>query len=144
MRVFYVFNIKKYFAYTYKDKPYKLFKILDYIYNNYDYDIELGYRYINQIINNFSKEKINKYLTDNLYNHNNYYKKANIHIICDNFEYTKLIVENNVIRIKTNQNKPTILKYLQKQEENIFVCDFSNKQYFWLKKDCQTDKNLIK
>ena len=37
------------------------------------------------------------------------------------------------LKIKSNKNITKFFKVLEK-EENIFVCDFKNKDYFWLNK----------
>ena len=114
----------------YQNNPYKLFKIFQEIhYTNY-YDLNIAKKNIEQIIEKYNPIKINKQIINSLYYNNDYFNKNNIHIICNNYEYTKLIVENSIIRIKSNQSQPTLLKYLE--DENIFVCDFKNRNYFFL------------
>ena len=74
-----------------------------------------------------------------LYDYDDYYNKKSVHIVCNNNEYTKLVVEDYLIKIKTNQKYPFILKYINC--DNVFVCDFVNKDFFWLnvnKKSCLT------
>lgn len=137
MRVFYIFKINKYFSYVYKNKAYKMYKLLEEIYYLKDYDINLVTGYFKQIVDNFNQEEINRYLYKNLSITQDYYKKSNIHIICDNYEYTKLVVSKDNLKVKTNQYQPSIFNYLTSYDSNIFICDFSNKTYFWLKKDCQ-------
>lgn len=130
MRVFYVFKVNNYYYNMYQNNPYKLFKIFQEIhYTNY-YDLNIAKKNIEQIIEKYNPIKINKQIINSLYYNNDYFNKNNIHIICNNYEYTKLIVENSIIRIKSNQSQPTLLKYLE--DENIFVCDFKNRNYFFL------------
>ena len=55
-------------------------------------------------------------------------------------ENTKLTVYNTYIKIKTNKNITDFFRVLE-NEENIFICDFNNKDYFWLSK--VNAKNLV-
>ena len=47
-------------------------------------------------------------------------------------ETTKLIVNNSHIKLKTNSPYPTFFKNL-KNINNLFVCDFINSDYFFLR-----------
>ena len=67
-------------------------------------------------------------------------KTLNKHILNDGVEKTKLTVYNTYIKIRTNQNLTSFFKVLNK-EKNIFVCDFNNKDYFWLSK--VSSKSLV-
>ena len=49
-------------------------------------------------------------------------------------EYAKLSIKNANIKIKTNINFPIFLKTIYNYTDNIFICDFVNKDYFWLDK----------
>lgn len=130
MRVFYVFKIKDSFYDMYKDNPYKLYRLLQEIRCIQDYDIKDTKKKLLQIINIYNKNVINEQIKDDLYSYSEYFNKDNVHIICDNYEYTKLIVENYVLKVKSNQKYPTILKSIK--EDNVFVCDFVNHSYFFL------------
>jgi len=132
MRVFYIFNINKYFKDVYENKSYKLYSMLKDIYLSKEYNINLANNYFTQISNQFDIDSIDNFLYNNLSENTNYYKKENKHIICDNYECSKLILSKYCIKIKTNQEFPNILKILTKIDENIFVCDFRNNKYFWL------------
>ena len=136
MRVFYVFKINKYFSYVYQNKAYKMYKLLEEIYYDKYYDLKLIVCYFKQMVDNFDQEQVNRYLYKNLVKVNDYYKKDNMHIIYNNYEYTKLLVNKDSIKIKTNLTNPSIFNYLSNLD-NIFIVDFNNKTYFWLKKDCQ-------
>ena len=63
----------------------------------------------------------------------NYDKSLNKHVFDDGMEKTKLTVYNTYIKIKTNKSITSFFKILS-NEENVFVCDFNNKDYFWLNK----------
>ena len=69
-----------------------------------------------------------------------YKKTLNKHVLNNLTENTKLTVYNTYIKIKTNKNITDFFKVLE-NEENIFICDFNNKDYFWLSK--VNAKNLV-
>ena len=130
MKVFYVFKINENFYYMYNKNSYKIFKILQELRSCGDYDINMTKRKLKEIVCRLDRDNININLNYNLNNNRDYYKNNNVHIICNNNEYTKLIVEDYMIRIKTNQKYPNIFNYIE--DNNIFVCDFINIDYFWL------------
>ena len=63
----------------------------------------------------------------------NYSKINYTHMIYDYFskEKTKLIINKSYLYIRTTKEMPSFLKVLPKKD-NLFVCDFVNKDYFWL------------
>jgi len=144
MRTYYIFNINNYFSYIYKKKPYKIYKILEEIYHTNNHDIVLSYKLFEQIAISFNKTKINSYIKDKYKYEKNYYNNNNIHILASGNEYSKLVINNSNIKIKTNINIPTYLKDIYIYCDNIFVCDFINKDYFWLEKininNCQNEE----
>ena len=110
MRTYYVFKINKYFSYVYKNKPYKIYKTIEEIYHIKEYDMVLTYKIYEQVAISFNKSKLNEYL-GLIYNENNFYhKNNNTHIYSDNYEYTKLVVTNSNLKIKSNINNPIFLK----------------------------------
>lgn len=148
MRTFFVFNINNYFTYVYRDRPFRIYKILEEMYNAKNNDIVLSYKLFEQIAHSFNKNKLNEYVRYFYRDNVSYYNKVNSHIICNNNEYTKLTINNSNLKIKSNINYPIFLDMLVKYSDNIFVCDFMNKDYFWLsklvQKDCQKDKYAVK
>lgn len=148
MRTYYIFKINKYFSYVYKNKPYKIYKTIEEIYHVKEYDMVLTYKIYEQVAITFSKLVLNEYL-NNIYKENMFYNRNNnTHIYTDNIEYTKLVVTNSNLKIKSNKNMPIFLKNINNYYDNIFVCDFVNKDYFWLdkivKKDRQNDEMIVK
>ena len=148
MRTYYIFKINKYFSYVYKNKSYKLYKMIEEIYHVNKYDMVLTYKMYEQIALTFSKNEINIYIY-NLYKDNEYYlKNKNTHIYSNKDEYSKLVINNSNLKIKSNVNNPIFFKDLNNYLDNIFVCDFLNKDYFWLdkiyKKDGQEDNIIVK
>lgn len=132
MRVFYIFKIKNNFYDMYKDKPYKIYMLLSDIHNDRNYGIDDNKRKLKEIIEDIDVNAVNNRIIEDLYSYKEYYNKENVHIICDNYEYTKLVVDSNVIGIKSNQKYPIILDSIV--DNNIFICDFVNREYFFLEK----------
>jgi len=140
MRTYYIFKINKYFSYVYKNKPYKIYKTIEEIYHVKEYDMVLTYKIYEQIALTFNKAKLNDYLCS-IYSENNFYhKNNNTHIYSDNYEYTKLVVTNSNLKIKSNINNPIFFKDINNCYDNIFICDFVNKDYFWLEKVIKKDR----
>ena len=71
-----------------------------------------------------------------------------MHMITTSIECSKLVISNSNLKIKTNAAYCKFFNIINEYSDNIFVCDFVNKDYFWLdkifKSDCQTDKYLVK
>lgn len=140
MRVYYVFKINNYFSYIYKNKPYKLYKMLEEIFHVKEYDMVLTYKMYEQVAKTFNKEEINKYLK-NIYSDSKYYLyNKSIHIYSDYYEYSKLVINNSNLKIKTNINNSIFFKDINNYSDNIFICDFNNKDYFWLDKVIKKDE----
>ena len=148
LRTYYIFKINKYFSYIYNNKPYKLYKMLEEIFHVNDYDMILSYKIYEQVAITFDKNELNKYIKNNYSTCNYYLTNKSSHIYSDNNEYTKLVINNSNLKIKTNINNPIFFKDIVNYSDNIFVCDFINKDYFWLekiiKKDGQSDKIKVK
>lgn len=148
MRVYYLFKVNNYFYYMYKNKPFKMYKMLEEIYHTRNSDVVLTYRMFEQIASPFDKNKVNNYIDNYLKDKAYYMRSNNIHLISNNIEYSKLSVSNSNLKIKTNINFTSYFDILDNYTNNIFVCDFINKDYFWLqnisKKDRQKHVYLVK
>ena len=148
MRVYYLFKVNNYFYYMYKNKPFKMYKMLEEIYHTRNNDVVLTYRMFEQIASPFNKSKVNEYVNNYLKNNNYYMRSNNIHLISNNLEYSKLSVANSNLKIKTNINYTSFFDILNNYTDNVFICDFINKDYFWLqnisKKDRQKHIYLVK
>ena len=145
MRTYYIFKINKYFAYIYKRWPYKMYKIIEELYYTKDYDMLISYKYYKKFAIEFNKLAINEYIYKTNKKNNNYYRDNNIHIL-NNDKYNKLTVNNTCIMLKTNDIYSVFLNDLSSYLDNIFICDFKNKDYFWLEslnKDRQNNLSLV-
>ena len=133
MRVYYLFKINDSFSKLYYNKTYYLYKMLEQISKSSKNDFIISYRLFEQMAVAFNKTDINSNIYKNFIYDESYSKSLNKHVLDDVTEKTKLTVYNTYIKIKTNKNITAFFKVLNK-EENIFVCDFNNKDYFWLSK----------
>ena len=133
MRVYYLFKINDSFSKLYYNKTYYLYKMLEQISMSSKNDFIISYRLFEQIAKPFDKTNINSNLYKAFSFDQNYTKTLNKHILDDGIEKTKLTVYNTYIKIKTNKNITEFFKILS-SGNNIFVCDFNNKDYFWLSK----------
>ena len=131
LRTYYIFNINKYFSYVYKKFPYKMYKILEELYFAKNYDKLAIYRYYQKFALPFDKKILNEYIY-NINKTNKYYKRDNnIHTIY-NEKYNKIIIHSSCLVLKTNDIYSVFLNDLNTSLNNIFICDFENKDYFWL------------
>ena len=136
MRNYYVFIVNDYFAHFYVSKPSSLFKIFEQIYNLNNNDVLLGYKIFEQIAITFNKQNINEYIYNRHCGELSYSKNNDNHLIKNLYfdEISKITVYNSHLKIKSNLNYPTFMDTVRNFEKNIFVCDFVNKDYFWLDK----------
>ena len=133
MRTFYIFKINKEMAILTKDCPYNIYKNMEQI-RKYDLNnFSFCYHIYDQLVSPINLKSVNKLLL-NKYKDNIYYQKYyNIHKIFNRYkpEDTKLVIKNTYILLLTNCIKPAFLKEL-KFDKDLFVCDFDNKDYFWI------------
>lgn len=135
MRTFYIFKVKEEYAILTKNNPYQLFRMLEFIYNldkgEISKGVDLFYKLVEKLnskaldIQLFKKYRDNYFYTKfkNIHQVNNIYKK----------EESKLVVRNHYLLLESTIIKPAFLEDL-KNVSNLFLCDFENKDYFWLEK----------
>lgn len=145
MRTYFIFKINKYFAYIYKKWPYKMYKIIEELYYTKEYDMLMSYKYYQKFALEYNKLAINEYIYSINKKNPNYKRDNNVHLII-NEKYNKLIVNSTCIILKTNDIYSVFLNDLHVYLDNIFICDFKNKDYFWLdslNKDRQNKLSLV-
>ena len=145
MRTYYIFRINKYFAYIYKKWPYKMYKIIEELYYTKDYDMLSSYKYYQRFAIPFNKISLNEYIYNLNKKNINYQRDNNTHIIY-NEKFNKLLINNSCMILKTNDIYSIFLNDINTQLDNIFICDFKNKDYFWLdslNKDRQNNLSLV-
>ena len=132
MRTFYIFKISREMGILLKENPYNLFKSLEDIYLLDKASVSLGKDLLDQIIVPIDKLKYNKLIYDKNKENDFYMKTGDTHKIINKYrkEDTTIIVKNSHILLKTNIISKDIRKFLPIQE--LFACDFNNKDYFWL------------
>ena len=134
MRTFHIFNINNSVAVLTRNDTYPLFHSFLKIRNLSEDDLSLGINLYEQIAIPIDKQK----MTRNIYNHYKesdfYTKYQNDHTYINKYrdEKSYLKVKNTYIKVDTNRQYPEFFKYLKKNH-SLFVCDFDNKDYFWLK-----------
>lgn len=135
LRTFYIFKIKNEYAALTKNNPFHLFKMLSYIYNLDTNEIDRGVELFNKITCTFNAKEMDIALFKT-YRENYFYTKfKNIHQIHNIYkrEKSKLIIRKKFLLLESTIVRPTFLKDLTKYD-NLFFCDFKNKDYFWLEK----------
>lgn len=133
MRTFYIFNINKNFYNLMKNNPYHLYKAMEDIHSFDEADVSVAYDLFNQLASPFNKSKINNKIFNESKDNDFYSKFHNIHRIQNKYlpEDSMLVVNKAFILLESNILKPTFMNTL-KEYKNLFVCDFKNKDYFWL------------
>lgn len=133
MRTYYLFDIKESILKNYKNNYDELYELLESIYKLKNEDIILGYDIFSKVANPLNKDLMSNYIKNKNIESENYICYNYTHIINDfyNDESTKMIINNSHIKIKSNKNAPSFF-YNIRNFENIFVCDFYNKDYFLL------------
>ena len=136
MRTYYAFIIKDSLMHFYSKKPYSLYKILEQIYRLKNNDIVLGYRLLEQVTEPFGTRKTDKFIYKKHLNELEYSRLDDGHMIKNLYseEITFLKVFHSHVRIKTNNNYSSFFNSIQEYDENIFICDFENQDFFWINK----------
>lgn len=135
MRTYYLFDIKEPLMYFYKNKGYSLYKILEDIYKIENNNVNLGYRMFLQLANKIKKDEIDNNIY-NIYKNEFSYSNSSGHIINNLYsrECTVMKIYNTHIKIKSNVNYCNFFSCIFSFKSNMFVCDFENKDYFWIEK----------
>ena len=132
MRAFYIFKINKEMGVLLKDSPYNLYKSLEDIYLLDKTSIGIGKDLLDQLIVPIDKERYNRLIYELNKDNDFYMKNGDTHKVVNKYrkEETIITVKNSHILLKTNIINRDIKKFLPITE--LFVCDFQNKDYFWL------------
>ena len=134
MRTFYLFKINDEYSKLTKNIPYNLYNT----YLNMKLSNKDNYKYIEKqyknITSDLKKEELNKLISDILIYSDSYTIYRNIHQYNNYFskEVSRLIIYNTFMILETNIIESIFLNIL-KNIPNLFIIDFINKDYFWLK-----------
>lgn len=128
MRKYYLFLIKNQYL---KEPEYLIYQIMENLYHLNKNSLDYGLTCYNQLCDDFNVDLIKDYLQhkfeDNILTINSLQ-----YLVNTNNEKFTIKLNNKFILIITDVNMPIIFKYLNCYNKNIFVCDFVNKDYFWL------------
>lgn len=133
MRIYYLFAIKKELYETYKDKETSLYKTLYKLYSASLEEYNYAYVVFYQICDIIDTSILKAYFDEK------YFKKGSIYELIkeETNEHSFIKITPTYIRIKTNKNITDIFKIFYYYNQNMFVCDFNERDYFWLK-ECKT------
>lgn len=145
MRTYYIFNVNKFYKYMYKSNPFKMYKIFEEIYYSRNYDNLKTFRVMEEVSIPFNKIMLNEYIYYEYKLKYGYQRKDNVHIL-NTDEKTTLRINNYNIKIETDSNYSIFFDDIKNYNSNLFVCDFDNKDYFWLSKlnSLQKEYSIVK
>lgn len=129
MRKYYLFIIKKDYYDIYKKNPLVLYKTLENLYRLKNSDLNYGLTLYNQICEIVDIERLKNYFI-----HVKEEEKNNKFLIRLDKELTVIDFHYSCIICSSIKNYPSIFKVLNYYSKYIFVCDFVNKDYFFLNK----------
>lgn len=129
MREYYLFIVKSEFYKAYASNPFSLFKTLENLYGFTFKDAKFGISLYHQLC-----EPHNVDLLKDYFKAKGYRRKKNRYLLTEPAEAEKTIIDvrPSTLLIRTNRNIPAIFRILHYYNHYIFVCDFKNKDYFWL------------
>ena len=133
MRIFYIFQINTNIKKMTQESPYNLFHTLETIYYRSPEDVELSYLFLKQLIIPIDLKNLDIALFKRFKENYFYTKYKNVHKMHDVYrqENTTLTLYKTYMKMETNVIKPRFLEIIR-QKKNIFICDFEEKDYFWL------------
>ena len=145
LRTYYIFNVNKFFKYIYDNNPFKMYKIFEDIYYSNYYDKIKTFRVLEEVALPFNKIMLNEYIYYEYKSKYGYRRNNEIHIL-NTDERTTLRINNYNIKIETDSNYSAFFDNIRNYNYNLFVCDFDNKDYFWLSKlsSLQKDYSIVK
>ena len=132
MRTYYIFKINDELKTMYNKKSNNIYKLLNSIRLSDIKDKNRINKLYKRITKTINKKLVNDYIIRSHLN-DFYYKKIGIyHELSNEVENSILIVNNTYIKIVTNNNISTFFKDLYSINDNYFLIDFDNKDYFYL------------
>jgi len=134
MKVYYIFKIKNEFVNLYKDTPSILYNVLKSIYYLDKEEVEYGYNLFTQLINPIKKKNLDRKIFIKLHQDVPYTKRKNIHYINNLYrnEVSRLIINNYYIKLEAEQNFSSFFEIVNKELDNLFVCNFKSTDFFFL------------
>ena len=136
MRIYYVFNLKSEIKKLYQDKPASLYKILENIYYMHQEDVNYGFAIFRELTNKNKILELSNTIYIKLHKDLVYSKINNEHIINDLYhdEVSILKIKNSHLIIESNKSISSFFKILNSINNDYFVCDFKEKDFFFMDK----------
>ena len=143
MRLYYIFNIKSEIIKLYKDKSTSLYKILENIYYMHEEDVNYGFNIFKELTNKNKVMELNNSLYIKLHKDLVYSKIDNEHIINDLYhdEVSILKINKSHLKLESNKSISSFFKILMDLNPNYFVCDFKDKDFFFITEITDLIKN---
>lgn len=134
MRMYYVFDVKDEVVSLYKDNPVNLFKILDRIYYMHREELDYGFNLFKQLTNRIKVKELDNRIYFYLHHDITYSKTNEGHVINDlyNDEISILKIKSSHMVIQSNKSISLFFKILKDNYHNYFVCDFLEKDFFFI------------
>ena len=129
MRKYYLFAIKREYSELYSKNPYILYKTLENLYKLKKEDLVFGISLYNQICNIMEVKRLKNYFNSICTKKNN-----NKYLICINDDLALFNIHYSCIICKCNKNFPSVFNAMNYYNKYLLVCDFENKDYFFLTK----------
>ena len=132
MRKFYIFNINNEFRILNRNNEYDLFRQMESIKKLSKDEFYIAIKIFNTLASTININNINNEVFNQNRDNDFYTKYRNIHMINNYYkdEESKLTINKTYMILETNKPKSSFFKYLK--NKGLFVCDFENKDYFWL------------
>lgn len=129
-----MFNIKKEVYDIYNDTPSVLFNFFNYLYRSNKEYLDYGNLIFNQVANVFDKDKLDLEIFLKYHNNYKYSKRKEEHIINNLYkdEISIMKIKKSYIIINSNKNYTEFFKMLGSKYNECLVCDFINRDYFYL------------
>ncbi len=143
MRLYYIFNIKSDIINLYKDKASSLYRILENIYYMHEEDISYGFSIFKELTNRNKVMELNNDIYTKLHKKLIYSKIDNEHIINDlyNDEVSILKIKTSHLILESNKSISSLFKILRNINRNYFICDFKEKEFFFIDEITNLIKN---
>ena len=143
MRLYYIFNIKNDVKVLYNDKTASLYRILENIYYMHEEDINYGFSIFKELTNKNKQDELNNIIYNKLHKNLIYSRIDNEHIINDLYhdEVSILKIKKSHLILESNKSISSLFKVLNVINSNYFVCDFKEKEFFFISEITNLIKN---
>lgn len=134
MKVYFIFEVKDEFKKLYKGNERILFSILKQLYYLDKSELMYGYNLFSQLTNGINKRQLDQKIFIELHQEIPYSKRNQIHYINNLYknEISRLEIKRSYIKLEIEQEHSTFFKMLEKYSSNLFACDFSKQDYFFI------------